>query len=179
MNGAHKFQVDAIKTSKIRIFTDNQILFKVWLSSSTEMWAFLTCTRLVVIFSLHYIPHLFCPNSNIWWHCWTSTCDEVVVLSSHSLSLLVSPPTSLSTKSYVKCLYSGRATCLFYNLRRHWWCRRKNVYLSVITSASNYGRIFSENPDFDASFRCRDWKCIRWWRSGYVIKVKSFGKIFN
>ena len=52
MNGVHKFQVDAIKTSKIRIFTDNPILFKVWLSS-TEMWAFLICTRLVVISSLH------------------------------------------------------------------------------------------------------------------------------
>lgn len=58
MNGVHKFQVDAIKTSKIRIFIDNQILLKVWLSSSTETWAFLTYTRLVVIFSLHYIKPL-------------------------------------------------------------------------------------------------------------------------
>jgi hypothetical protein len=166
MNGVHKFQVDAIKTSNIRMFTDNPILFRVWLSS-TEMWGFLICTRLVIISSLHLhqIPHLFFPNSNIWWRCWTSTCDEVGIRSSHSLSLLVSPLTSQSTKSYAKCLYSNRTTCLFYNLHRHWWCRRKNVYLPVITSTRNYGRIFSENPDLDTSFRCRDWKCIRWWRS--------------
>jgi len=51
MNGIHKFQVHAIKTSMMRIFTDNRILFKAWLSS-TEALAFLICTQLVVISSL-------------------------------------------------------------------------------------------------------------------------------
>jgi hypothetical protein len=51
MNGVHKFQVDAIKMSRIRIFTDNQIPFKVWLSC-TEMLAFLICAPLVIISSL-------------------------------------------------------------------------------------------------------------------------------
>ena len=167
MNGVHKFQVDAIKMSKIRIFTDNPILFKVWLSSVEEMCAFFICTRLVIISSLHLhqTPHLFLPNSNIRWRCRTSTCDEVGVRSSHSLSLLVSPLIGLLTKSYVKCLYSSRTTCLFCNLHRHWWCRWKNIYLPVITSTRNYGRIFSKNPDLDTSFRCRDWKCLRWWWS--------------
>ena len=91
MNGVHKFQVDAIKTSKIRIFSDNRIPFKVWLSS-TEMRAFLICTRLVITLQLTLTsnPHLFFPYSNIWWRCWTSTCDEVGVRCSHSLLLLVS-----------------------------------------------------------------------------------------
>ena len=52
MNSVHKFQVDAIKTSKIRIFSDNPIRFKVWLSSS-EMLVFLICTRLVIVFSFY------------------------------------------------------------------------------------------------------------------------------
>ena len=52
MNGVHKFQVDAIKTSKIRIFSNNPIRFKVWLSSS-EMLVFLICTRLVIVFSFY------------------------------------------------------------------------------------------------------------------------------
>ena len=61
MNGIHKFQVDAIKRSKMRIFTDNPILFKVWLSS-TVMLALLICNWLVIISSLHRTPSPFFPK---------------------------------------------------------------------------------------------------------------------
>ena len=170
MNGVHKFQVDAIKTSKIRIFSDNRIPFKVWLSS-TEMRAFLICTRLVITLQLTLTsnPHLFFPYSNIWWRCWTSTCDEVGVRCSHSLLLLVSQTRwqvyQLNLTSSACIAVEPPASCLFYDLHWHWWCRRKNIYLPVITSTSNYGRIFCENPDLNTSFRCRDCKCIGWWRS--------------
>lgn len=112
MNGIHKFQVDAIKTSRMRIFTVNPTLFKVWLSSA-EMLAFFICNWLVILSTAYIkLPHLFFPNGNIWWRSWTSTCDESGVFSSHSLSTGQSADKFINCKSYVKCLYSSRSTCL-------------------------------------------------------------------
>jgi len=119
-SGIHKFQVHAMKTSRMRIFTDNAILFKAWLSC-TELMVFLICTPSVVFspayFKLTFFSQMIISDDAAELPLAMKWASVVVTACYKPWSVCLQ---SISCESHVKCLYSSRTTCLSYDLQRDW-----------------------------------------------------------